>query len=358
MKKKNQHSLRRTFGAALLAGAGFALPVTSVHAGTIEDLLGRTLNTVQPLLTALTDPFIDPLVGVVEFSDPLKRTLVRINGRYLDLAPNTAAFEVEVSHNGLDRRFLVITPADAPTGAPVLLMLHGAGGTAENQANMSEVSDLVAAEGVWAVLPDALYGRWEDPTQPTGADDIGFLRRVIDFAVGEFELDASRVYATGLSAGAFMTTQVGCALADQVAATAVVAGAITRQLSLNCDPQPTPRPIMFIAGTTDLIVPYNGGRFGVLSLPDTFDFYLGLHQCNPASTTVEELPVVVQDGTSVTLSRNDDCAVPEVRLYTVEGGGHAWPGGWQYLPVPIIGRTSGNLDATTEMWAFFSGYQL
>jgi polyhydroxybutyrate depolymerase len=44
----------------------------------------------------------------------------------------------------------------------------------------------------------------------------------------------------------------------------------------------------------------------------------------------------------------------EVVVYTIEGGGHTWPGGVQYLPVSLVGRTSANLDATETIWAFFS----
>ncbi|NMD03070.1 MAG: phospholipase, partial [Bacteroidales bacterium] len=43
----------------------------------------------------------------------------------------------------------------------------------------------------------------------------------------------------------------------------------------------------------------------------------------------------------------------EVILYAVEGGGHTWPGGFQYLPAWIIGKTSRDIDANEVIWAFF-----
>jgi polyhydroxybutyrate depolymerase len=42
-----------------------------------------------------------------------------------------------------------------------------------------------------------------------------------------------------------------------------------------------------------------------------------------------------------------------VILYTIEGGGHTWPGGLQYLPERIIGKTSKDLDANQLIWDFF-----
>jgi polyhydroxybutyrate depolymerase len=37
----------------------------------------------------------------------------------------------------------------------------------------------------------------------------------------------------------------------------------------------------------------------------------------------------------------------------VDGGGHTWPGGAQYLPVAWIGHTNRDIDATETIWRFF-----
>jgi polyhydroxybutyrate depolymerase len=44
-----------------------------------------------------------------------------------------------------------------------------------------------------------------------------------------------------------------------------------------------------------------------------------------------------------------------VLLYTIDGGGHTWPGG---MPIPFMGKTSRQIDATEEMWRFFQAYSL
>jgi polyhydroxybutyrate depolymerase len=41
-----------------------------------------------------------------------------------------------------------------------------------------------------------------------------------------------------------------------------------------------------------------------------------------------------------------------VILYTVEGGGHTWPGG-KPLPEWIVGRTTNEINASRVMWEFF-----
>jgi polyhydroxybutyrate depolymerase len=43
----------------------------------------------------------------------------------------------------------------------------------------------------------------------------------------------------------------------------------------------------------------------------------------------------------------------EVILYAIERGGHTWPGGDQYLPAWIIGKTSRDIDVNEVIWNFF-----
>ena len=46
-----------------------------------------------------------------------------------------------------------------------------------------------------------------------------------------------------------------------------------------------------------------------------------------------------------------------VVLYTVNGGGHTWPGG-KPMPEELAGFTSNGVDATSQMWAFFREHRL
>ena len=44
-------------------------------------------------------------------------------------------------------------------------------------------------------------------------------------------------------------------------------------------------------------------------------------------------------------------------LYTIQGGGHTWPGGKSMLEW-FLGRTSRSIDASSQMWAFFREHRL
>lgn len=61
-----------------------------------------------------------------------------------------------------------------------------------------------------------------------------------------------------------------------------------------------------------------------------------------------------KDGTRVRKELYNQCREnSEVVLYAIEGGGHTWPGGDQYLPQWIIGKTDRDIDANEVIWDFF-----
>lgn len=329
---------------ALLLTLSFAHALPA-HAGTVKAFVGQYTGAI----------------GDLTVSDPKKagkytaNTLVSIDGRWLVLPRGTAAFDISFSDGDATRRFLVVRPEPATSNAAAFMMLPGTGGTPEAQANLTSIGNAVVADGFWAVLPEALDNGWNDnPGYSTGVDDVGFNAKVIDILTGYLHLDADRIFVSGLSDGAFMAERLGCELSDRIAAIALVAGTMSNGLSAACGPA-SPRPIMFIDGTADPIVPYSGGRLGVMSAPDAYARWLSLHNCNAASTMTTALPDVANDGTTISVARNAGCGSGgEVRLYTVNNGGHTWPGGSQYLPESMIGKTSADLNANDEIWSFFS----
>ena len=117
--------------------------------------------------------------------------------------------------------------------------------------------------------------------------------------------------------------------------------------------------LVMFSGTEDPLVPYGGGsvkgkRGRVLSADATRARFAELDGCGPAAPSVH-YDRVPDDDTSVTEVAHTGCANnTEVRLFSIEGGGHTWPGGPQYLPKLVIGRVSKELDMSEELWKFFS----
>lgn len=324
----------------------------------LTEIYGGAVSTVSNLIGTVTDPLAGVLVGVTQIAPKfVQRTVIRIQGRTLELVPGTAAFDLTLTHNGNSRTIIVIRPEPATTRQAAVVMLHGNGGTPQNQANLAEIAPQIAARGLWVFLPTAVAGVWDDdPAQSDPSkDDVGFISRVIDIAVAGYGLDSDRVYAAGLSNGGFMAQRLNCELSDRLAAVGVVSAALRNGVAASCTAG-QPRPITLIVGTSDPIVPY-GGIGNIRSADSTLAFWAQRNGCDTTAAVVTDLPNSSTDGTTVQRIVNQTCASgKEATRYTVSGGGHAWPGGWQYLPIPLIGTTSTDIDATSILFDFFARY--
>jgi polyhydroxybutyrate depolymerase len=168
-------------------------------------------------------------------------------------------------------------------------------------------------------------------------------------------VDRKRIYATGISNGAGLAYRLACDLPGIFAAIAPVAGAPATAIEERCE---ATRPVSVIAfqGTRDRLMPYEGGnatirRGRVLSARRSAALFAKVNGCAPTPAVTAE-PDTVRDGTRVRRSAYGGCSEGwEVVLYTIEGGGHTWPGG---PPVGrLVGRVSRDLDATRTMLDFF-----
>jgi polyhydroxybutyrate depolymerase len=259
---------------------------------------------------------------------------------------------------GLERSFLLFVPSSHSAGhpLPLVVVLHGAGGRGAGRARHTGFSLLAEQEGFAVVYPDGIRHRWNDG-RDIGAshDDVGFVRAILDTLGRELALDPRRVYATGISNGAMFSYRLACDLPGRFAAVAPVAGAVPGELAAHCaDPHPV--AVLAIQGTADPLVPYAGGgvafrRGQVLSAERSAAFWAQADGCSSTPTDSAAIDRVA-DGTRVLRSAFEHCAGGrEVVLYTVEGGGHTWPGG---PPVArLVGRVSREMDATRVIWEFF-----
>jgi polyhydroxybutyrate depolymerase len=250
----------------------------------------------------------------------------------------------------------------------LLLAFHGRGGTGEQLARATHLGALAVREGFVAAFPDGLDKSWADtrgvtPSSQNGVDDLAFAGALIDHLVQTRRVDPRRVFAVGMSNGGFFTLRLACHSSQRIAAAVAVAANLSTQEAAECS-LARPVPVAFILGTEDKLVPYAGGavargRGEVLSGPASARFFAAKDGCKPEPQDTPQPAVAPADGTRATLSRWGGCAEgAEVLLYTVEGGGHAWPGGRENLPAVIVGKTSRELDASEEAWRFVSRFAL
>lgn len=283
----------------------------------------------------------------------------------LFLAAPADAFEsrmLRIQHDGLERRALMDARPDA-RNAPVLLVLHGGIAGPETVRRRARVG--LAREG-WIVLWPYAVDDWNDGrTTRFGApyddaDDVGFMRALVADLARRGMADPERVFVAGPSLGGTMALRLICDAPDFIAGAAVAIASLPK--GKDCPPGP-PRPILYIHGTDDGIMPPDGGRIGgssifvrdrgrVASVDETLAILARRNGCADyaESRVPDRAPA---DGSTVRLREYRGCAAP-LRHFIIDGGGHTWPGsGGSALGRSFIGATNQDISATREVEAFF-----
>ena len=113
------------------------------------------------------------------------------------------ATEKTITVNQLERTYLVYTPRRAAGSLPLVLVLHGGGGTARQMERYTRFNRLADREQFLVCYPQGVKKNWNDgrgvdhiPAQRDNIDDVGFLREVVAAIGRDHELDQSRVFAT------------------------------------------------------------------------------------------------------------------------------------------------------------------
>lgn len=263
------------------------------------------------------------------------------------------------------RTYLLHIPAhyDTIRRAPLVIVLHGHGESAENFEKYTGMSDEADDEGFIAVYPQALGdpSDWHTAIDgPSRRDDIAFVRGIIDLLEHKYRIDHRRIYAAGHSNGGIMTYRLASTLSDKIAAVGVTAGSIgmvdDKGDTLRIEPPAHPVSVIHFHGMADPSVPYRGGPESdgpdnIVSVKNTIGFWLNADHCNstPASRTVS-------DNRNVIVDAYHPCAKgTAVTLYTIIDGTHRWPGDdvpWYTFP----GRDDSDIVATDVMWNFFAAH--
>lgn len=273
----------------------------------------------------------------------------------LKLVKGTTSIDTNVTDAGIPRHVVYIKKRGAqPEGtlAPLVVFLHFRGGDADGMNTLTRASHLVRDTGAWAMLPDAIEGKWNDnPRSDTGVDDVAFLSRQIDRAIAAYPIDPHRVYMAGFSNGAFMTLRLLCDRPGKVAAAGIVAGQLVK--ALNCHPE-RPVPLLMISGTADTRVEYDGTT-GLLSAKQTAQRFVTANTCTKGPVRIDLPDLHPADGTSEFQDGWSRCTHQSpVQLITVTGGGHTWPGSHDNLPSG--GTVSYDFDATLAIWDFVQSH--
>lgn len=281
-----------------------------------------------------------------------------------------------VAVGGAERWYLLTTPTkhDGKTPLPLVVDFHGLLEGAQIHAGMSRFSELGQAEGFVVATPNGSGEpvRWDVNPQPAANQDLAFVDALLDQLGDQLCIDTSRVYSTGLSYGAIMTSFLTCQRSNRFAAVAPVAGL---RVPEQCD-QTRKVPILTFHGTADPILPFNAdGKSQLGALLGKPDGSGTTETTKPADLTGSGYPAnaatwaerygcqPTPKDTKVTdkvIHRVYDCpAGAAVEFFIVIDGGHSWPGSeFSKAIEKVVGPTTFDIDATKQAWTFFQRYQL
>lgn len=119
---------------------------------------------------------------------------------------------------------LILPPE--PAGAPVLYAWHWLGGSARQIVNAMELEALAEREGVIVVAPDSAGSpyEWEFVSSPVDNPDLALFVDSLACLSEQYEVDLSRIWTTGMSAGGLWTTYLTMHESRWLAASAPLSG--------------------------------------------------------------------------------------------------------------------------------------
>lgn len=269
----------------------------------------------------------------------------------------------------LQRTYRTYVPRGLAKGAPLVVVMHGAG---ENGAQMRIETGygferLADEHGFAVVYPNAYEGYWDVCTiagdvsaNGLNIDDVGFLTGMVDKLVSEIGVDPGRVFAAGSSRGGFMALRLALEAPSRFRAVAAVSANVPSPENFKCKPagQGT-SSVMIMNGTEDPLVPFDGGSVSLFGL-----FYkMGkvrssresgqyIADLNHITGTPERNETQVADGVRVeqVLWRNNSNV--EVELVAIHGGGHGIPQPYRRHP-RLLGPSPKEPNGPAMIWAFF-----
>lgn len=269
---------------------------------------------------------------------------------------------------GLARTYRVYVPHGLPKQAPLVVVLHGSG---ENGAQIRMETGygfdrLADKHGFAVVYPDSYTFDWDDCSivgdfvvNERNVDDVEFLSTLTDKLIAEIGLDRRRVFATGVSAGGFMSMRLALEASSRFRAIAAVSANVPAPENFKCRPAGQGASVLIMNGTKDPLVPFGGGEVNLLGL-----FYKGGHVLSSRESgqyfadfnKISGMPKGNQthaaDGVAIDQLLWENDSGLEVELVAIQGGGHGMPQATWRRP-RLLGPSPMAPDGPALIWGFF-----
>lgn len=260
-----------------------------------------------------------------------------------------------MKNQGLEREYYLYRPEGLKAGAPLVIVLHGYGGSAlKGKKAMMDVAD---KNGFAVCYPQGI----KDPKGKPGwnvrypsqegmkTDDVKFLIALSKELQKRFDLSPKNTFLTGMSNGGDIIYLIAMRAPKAFKAMASIAGLQFNWMETEYSYK-HPLPFMEVHGTQDhtsewLGDPENKGGWGAyIPVPAAVSRIIAVNGCTEEYVT--ELPR--REGRNQVTLYQFKAGRPavkggrptEVWLYKVEGGNHSW--------------SDKDMDTCSEIWRFFS----
>ncbi|MDZ7871177.1 MAG: PHB depolymerase family esterase [Rheinheimera sp.] len=270
--------------------------------------------------------------------------------------------------NGETYTYRLYLPKDLAKGAPLVMVLHGSG---QNGAQIRTETGygferLADQHGFAVVYPSGKAFDWNDCSK-TGdflvngreSDDLHYLNTLVDSLITEHGFAKQRVFATGVSAGGFMSLRLALESPERFRAVAAVSANVPAPDNFKCKPVAQGASVLIMNGTADPLVPYSGGEVSllglffqngqVLSSTASAEFFVAQNKLSgPAKSAAAR-----SDGKHVQRLLWRDEGRFEVELVTVVEGGHGMPQPHWQRP-RLLGPSPMEPNGPELIWQFFA----
>ncbi len=280
---------------------------------------------------------------------------------------------------GSEREYHLYVPENH-MNAPLVILLHGNGGDFDAMLGLTGVQapykvwlNIAQAQNLIIAVPNGNLGSnnsrgWNDcrsdnQTNPT-SDDVLFISELIDFISTKYQSDNSKVFAVGTSNGGIFTQRLADEIPDKMTAFAAIVAA--RPVNSECSNSTTKVSALFMNGTDDGLVPYEGGQVAnnrgeVLSTENTVDYWINRNTTDTTPEVTEIANSNTADNSTVTkYLYNNGGNDTEVLFYKIIDGGHTEPSiSERYNPIflQVVGNQNGDIEMANEVWDFFKNKQ-
>lgn len=320
--------------------------------------------------------------GRVVLGEPIQ------NGEPGKTGPAGVWTESSLRVGSLERWYRVYRPRGVPDPARAVLLLHGgtqsmrtvcgprAGGT-------RAWTGICDREGVILIVPNGVNPQtgdtrgdsqnWNDlrlskSERKSTADDVAFIRQLLQELVPTQHLDPERIYVTGASNGGMLTYRLLCEVPELFAAAATFL-AVLPDREAGLEPPRRPTPLLIANGTEDPLVLWEGGVIRgqtdrLMSVRQNREWWVRANRAEPRAEPEQALPDLDGgDGCRIARSLHPalDGGAP-VLFLRVEGGGHALPSRAHPLPDSrlvrrLIGPVCRDAEGAELAWEFLSRFR-